>query len=226
MKRFFICLDIHPMWTWHNSIPHLHRWFLSSSSLSPHLCNRGVGVLMTKSPLTVFCFCPSLPRGDRCQYHADPLSIVLDFDVSPFVDINRNDRRICRLLDPILFNDEVLMIDHPSNSISSSTTITERRRNWSVISFILVRQLFFTTDVEDSSIALWIYPLDFSHPPVSRLAEVLRFDRSAPHQSRCSSNRCPLSAQCHRQMNNRSEYICLCRRVLQGYESLYPSRTL
>jgi hypothetical protein len=27
--RFFICIDIHPMWTLQNSIHNLHRWFLS-----------------------------------------------------------------------------------------------------------------------------------------------------------------------------------------------------
>ena len=73
-------------------------------------------------------------------------------------------------------------------------------------------------DQRPALLALWKYPLDFDHLPVSRLAKVLQFTSSSPDRSNpCSSNPCRHpNAQCQQLMNNESQYICLCRANFRG----------
>ena len=69
---------------------------------------------------------------------------------------------------------------------------------------------------QPSMIAVWKYPLVFAHLPVSRLSKVLRFSRSVLGRNPYSSQPCHPNAQCHQLMNNRSEYICLCKTNFTG----------
>ena len=169
----------------------------------------------------------------------------LDLSLSSSIQVNRHDRRILlQLLVIFLFNDDqVLILDqfrlHPSVEFDSllnnrkkkrklishfvyprsSTFLHQRRQRFFNRSSLLSRSSFsirvelYQTRLNErpSIIAIWKYPLPFSHLPVSRLSKVLRFDQSSPHRSPCHSNE-----QCHQLMNNRSEYICLCRDNFTG----------
>ena len=53
----------------------------NDSSLSAYSCNRGVGVLL-RNISTVLCYCPPQYCGDRCQFHSDRLSGVLQSNFS------------------------------------------------------------------------------------------------------------------------------------------------
>ena len=115
----------------------------------------------------------------------------------------------------------------------SATFLHERRQTFFNRSSLLARSPFsirvelYQTRLDErpSMIAIWKYPLSFTHLPVSRLAKILRFDRSSPHRSPCLANPCHPNEQCRQLMNNRSGHICLCREncseqdeeCLQGY---------
>ena len=58
---------------------------LSSSSLSPYWCNRGLGVLLKNH--SIVCFCPPQYYGEKCQYHADRLSVLLRLNLRPVLNI-------------------------------------------------------------------------------------------------------------------------------------------
>ena len=222
---------------------------ISNSSLSPYWCNRGLGILLTSNHSTIACFCPPQYYGEKCEYHADRLSVVLHADLSQLIPIDRNDPKILfKLVVLFLSNDAVLMLDqfhlHPSNEINSlrnnkrkklishflyprsSNSLLERRERFFNRSSLLTLQPFsirielYQTRINErpSFIALWKYPLDFSHLPVSRLAKVLHFFPSNDHHlNPCSSHPCHHpNEECHQLMNKRSEYICLCKSNFTG----------
>ena len=74
----------------------------SSSSFSPYWCNRGLGVLSAKNAAIV-CFCPPQYYGEKCEYHADRLSVVLQLNLSQSISTwNDNSLRVLKLL--VLFS--------------------------------------------------------------------------------------------------------------------------
>ena len=214
-------------------------WNLSSSSLSPYWCNRGLGVLTKNDSLT--CFCPPQYYGEKCQYHADRLSVLLHLNLSQCIYFSTSDSRILlKLVVLLLFNDEVLTRDqfhlHPalesrtlkvithfvySHSFSSRQQRRERFFNRSSLlashPYSIRMELYRTRHEEQPSlIAVWKYPVDFDHLPVSRLAKILHFPESLSQRNPCSSQPCHRNEQCQQLMNNHSQYICLCKTNLSG----------
>ena len=223
----------------------------SIPSLSPYVCNRGLGVL-GKNHRSVICFCPPQYYGEKCQYHADRVSVVLHLDLSQSIFAQqKSPTDLLKLLVLFLFNDDqVLMLDqfhlHPSIELDSlldnnhkktklithflyprsSTFLQQRRERFFNRSDILHRQPFsirielYQTRMNErpSFIALWKYPLSFSHLPVSRLSQVLHFSPSANDQlNPCFSRPCRHpNEECHPLMNKRSEFICLCKTNFTG----------
>ena len=51
-----------------------------SSTLSAFSCNRGMGILFVDD--SVICFCPPQYFGEKCEYHNDRLSILLQLNLS------------------------------------------------------------------------------------------------------------------------------------------------
>ena len=225
-------------------------WNLSSSSLSAYGCNRGLGVLSTMTNDSLVCFCPPQYYGEKCQYHADRLSVLLHLNLSQSISFSTSDSRILlKLVVLFLFNDEVLMRDqfhfHPLSESRTSKMIThfvyshssssrEKRRerffNRSELltfrPYFIRMELYQTRRDETPSLAaVWKYPVDFDHLPVYRLAKVLRFTPSIYQKNPCSSQPCHRNEQCQPLMNNQSEYICLCRTSFVGENcSLEDSR--
>ena len=214
-----------------------------SNSSPPYWCNRGLGILSTRNHSTILCFCPPQYYGDKCEYHADRLSVVLHADLSQLTQIDRDDPTILlKLLVLFLFNDDqVLMFDqfhlHPSVKFDSflnkkksklithflyprsPTFLLNRRERFFNRSPFSIRIELYQTRINQSPsmLAVWKYPLDFAHLPVSRLSKVLRFNRSPLDQlNPCSSQPCGRNERCHQLMNNRSQFICLCTTNFTG----------
>ena len=81
----------------------------SSSSLSPYWCNRGLGVLISTKTDSINCFCPPQYFGDKCEYHADRLSVLLHLDLSQSTYADKNHPEILlKLVVLLVFNGEVL----------------------------------------------------------------------------------------------------------------------
>ena len=208
------------------------------SSLSPYWCNRGLGILLTMNHSSIVCFCPPQYYGDKCQFHRDRLSVVLHFDLSQFISSSsmENDRNdLFKLIVRFIFNGEVLMTDqfhlYSSVQINSLLDNNNQKKNKLITHFpyphsspfrqqrherffnrspFSIRIELYQTRLNEqpSIMAVWKYPLPFAHLPVSRLAKVLHF---SPSPSPCSSQPCHRNEECHPLMNNRSEYICLCK---------------
>ena len=208
---------------------------ISSPSLLPYWCNRGLGVLLSND--SIVCFCPPQYYGEKCEYHADRLSVLLHLNLSRSISIDRNDRRIVlKLLVLCVFNNQTWLSHQfhlrPSFESRTSKMIThfpyprsssflqQRRKQFlnrsSLLSFhpYSIRIELYLTRLKEPSlslIAVWKYPIFFDHLPVFRLAKVLHFDEPSTARDPCFPPPCHHNEQCQQLMNNRSQYICLCK---------------
>jgi hypothetical protein len=212
---------------------------ISSSTLSPYWCNRGLGVLAYNN--SIVCFCPPQYYGGKCEYHADRLSVVFRLDLSQSIFIDQNDQRILlKLVVLFFFNNQLLNIDqfhfHPSFELITPKIVThflcphsfssrqQRQERFFNRSSLLTSQpysirieLYQTLrDKQPSLLALWKYPIFFDNLPVFRLVKVLHLIQSFHPINPCSSNPCDRNEQCQQLMNNKSQYICLCKTNFKG----------
>ena len=215
------------------------------NSSSPYWCNRGLGILDITNHSVIRCFCPPHYFGEKCEFHPDRLSVLLQLDLSESIGIDQ--RILLKLVVLFLFNDDqVLMLDqfhlHPFVEFNSILNNNQKKKNKFLSHFVYPRswtflqqrrQRFFNRsslllespfsirielyqspiNERPSLIALWKYPLPFSHLPVSRLAKVLRF---SPSLNPCSTQPCRTNQQCQQLMNNKSQFICLCKTNFTG----------
>ena len=81
------------------------------SSVSPYWCNRGLGLLLRNH--SIVCFCPPQYYGEKCEYHADRLSVVLRLNLSHSTSSSgESDAMIpLKLVVLFLFNNQTLNID-------------------------------------------------------------------------------------------------------------------
>ena len=99
---------------------HLHSTFFSTgtsvdevldslSSLSPFWCNRGLGALLSNG--SIVCFCPPQYFGDKCQYQADRVSLLLSLDLSQSIyhRSNNDPATLLRVLLLFFFENQTLM---------------------------------------------------------------------------------------------------------------------
>ena len=69
-------------------------------------------------------------------------------------------------------------------------------------------------------IAIWQYPIEFDYLPVVRLAKVLCLTGSSDHPNSCLSSPCRHDREeCHPLINDRVNYICLCKPNFTGENS-------
>jgi hypothetical protein len=123
---------------------------LSSTSLSPYWCNRGLGVVSTNNHSVILCFCPPQYYDEKCEFHSDRLSVVLHLDLSESIEIDRNDRRILfQLVVLFLFNGDVLMIDQFQlhSSVEFDSLLNNRKKKTKLIShFVYPRSSTFLAE--------------------------------------------------------------------------------
>ena len=214
---------------------------LSSASLSPYWCNRGLGILLTKNA-SIVCLCPPHYSGEKCQYHTDRLSVLvtLNLSQSSYFLKGNHPKIVFKLLVLLLFNDEILLNNHFQFLPASQINLTLHQQQNNLISHFLYphslssfrRERFFNrssllhhrpfsirlelyrmehSDHPPSLMGIWKYPLHFDHLPVVRLAKVLHYTDSSTALNPCSSQPCQPNEQCHQLMSHRSQHICLCK---------------
>ena len=106
------------------SIPPPAVIFSNNSSMSPYWCNRGLGVLLRND--SVVCFCPPQYYGDKCEYHADRLSVVLRLNLPQSTYTSgSNSFNPLKLLVLFLLNNQTLNINQ-FYLHTSSDTITQK----------------------------------------------------------------------------------------------------
>jgi hypothetical protein len=81
----------------------------SLSTLSPYWCNRSLGVLTSRKNDSIRCFSPPQYYGQKCEYHADRLSVVLQLDLNQFTyDKGYHPEVLLKLVVLFVFKAEVL----------------------------------------------------------------------------------------------------------------------
>ena len=211
-----------------------------AASLTPYMCNRGIGILSTND--SIVCFCPPQYFGPYCEYHADRLLLLLHLNLSQSIYTHQTDPSlVIKLLVLFLFHDgdddQVLMTHefHVRPALEVSTIkkkmVTfpysqssrfrqhrqDRYKNRSDIIYsqsysirIEAYEMIETTRL--SLMAVWQYSIMFDYLPVFRFAKVLHWiDLDQWNNNPCSSQPCPLNSQCHRLMNDRQRFVCLCK---------------
>ena len=210
-------------------------------------CNRGVGVKLYNG--SSVCFCPPQYYGDKCQYHSDRILVLLHLDLSQSIYTIKTDvQHILKILVVFLFNDEVIanQIFHvrPSTDMivyvkkflhfpysRARQSLQYKRQRYFNRSKIIhehpfsVRiEIYERKDTGEPELYLvWQYPIYFDYLPVFRLAKVLRLTIPDPSSDPCSSNPCNQNQDCRQLQNNKSNYICLCKRNFTGPDCLEPN---
>ena len=208
---------------------------LSSSDVFPS-CNRGLSVFSSNGSL--ICFCPPQYYGEKCQFHADRLLIVLHLNLSRSLYTLESEQTIVlKLLVLLIFANQTL-ITHEFH-IRPALEINEFKKKFVHLSysrsamfreqrilrshpesylFFLRIEAYRTNEVEGLSLlTVWQYPLRFSHLPVDRFAQVLHLTRLTNISNPCSSDPCRGEhEECRQLMNQPSEYLCLCRTNFTG----------
>ena len=207
----------------------------SSSFFSPCWCNRGLGILSPTD--SIACFCRPTDCGDRCQFHADRLSVLLHLTLSQSNDRWKSDWTVVlKLLILLFFDNERLMSEefHLHTSVTRTTRTNfpthlphlhslsfreQRRERFFNRSDLLLRQrdairIELDQTRRDEQPAL----LTIGKDPISRFARVLHWNSSLDHRDPCSTDPCSHpNEECHPLMNNRSQFLCLCNgRCLRG----------
>ena len=211
-----------------------------AASLTPYVCNRGIGILSSND--SIVCFCPPQYFGPHCEYHADRLLLLLHLNFSHSNYAHQTDPSlVIKLLVLFLFHDgdddQILMSQEfhvrPAleMSIIKKKMVTlpysrsfrfrqhrqDRYRNRSDIIHshpyaIRIEAYEMSMKTKSFLIAVWQYPIIFDYLPVFRFAKVLNLtdlNRWSPNP--CSSQSCPPNSQCHRLMNDRHRFVCLCK---------------
>ena len=209
------------------------------STLTAYVCNRGIGILSFND--SIVCFCPPQYYGPYCEYHADRLLLLLHLNLSQSIYNHQTDPSIViKLLVLFLFDDEddQVLMSHEFHvrpalemSIINKKMVTfpysrsprfrqHRRDRYGNRSDIIhshpyaIRIQAYHMSLKDRSflMAVWQYPIIFDYLPVFRFAKVLHLtdmDRWSPNP--CSRQPCPPNSQCHRLMNDRVGFVCLCK---------------
>ena len=208
---------------------------------SPFVCNRGVGILVTDE--FIVCFCPPQYYGNKCQFHADRLSILLHLNLSQSIYTSQTDPVIViKLLVLFFFQHQVLATkEFHVRPTSEIFTFTKKR-----VHFLYSRSSHFRqhrmqrylnrSNVIDTQpyslrieayeakngfsspalIGVWQYPVAFDYLPVHRFSKILHLTRSTRDSNPCSTDPCPVNALCQPLLNDNSRYICLCQSNYTG----------
>lgn len=79
-----------------------------SDSLVSYVCNRGIGIRMYNG--SIICLCPPQYDGEKCQFHSDRISIILQLNFSHSIFEGSNDPKIIlKLLVLFLFENQTLI---------------------------------------------------------------------------------------------------------------------
>ena len=200
-------------------------------------CNRGVGV---ETPNGSFaCFCPPQYYGDKCEYHSDRILVLLHLNLSQSIYTQNSDiNLVLKMVVLFLFENEVITnyifhgrvvneflnytkkLTHFLYSRSERFLQYKRQRYFNRSKIINEHPFSVRIEIyqrkengEPAFLAVWQYPIYFDYLPVFRLAKVLRFTRQS---TQCLNHSCNRNQTCHRLVNDRSKFLCLCKSNFTG----------
>ena len=191
-------------------------------------CNRGVGIEIFNG--SIACFCPPQYYGDKCQYHADRITIRFHLDLSQSIYTPESDIQIVVKIVILFLYRKNIIISHVFHvrvaseyfiytkkvvSLLYSRTLRSNTLNDHLYSIRIEMYERVESD-EPVFIAVWQYSLDFHYLPVNRFAKVIRMIKISKEISPCSSNPCNSNQDCQPLMNDPSKYICLCKGNFTG----------
>ncbi|CAF1296853.1 unnamed protein product, partial [Adineta ricciae] len=202
----------------------------------PYWCNRGIGMLMSNN--SIVCFCPPQYHGDQCQYHTDRISVILHLNFTQSIYVTSIDRTILiKVLIIFLFENQVLNIDEfhvrPVVEMNvykkrqmyfyysrSPELIKHKQKRYFNRSNIInehpysirieAYQLKFNR--KPKRFAVWQYSIYFDFLPVYRFVKVLHLTKPNP----CKDHSCNSNQECFQLLNQKSQYICLCKSNYSG----------
>ena len=217
----------------------------STSSLVPYWCNRGLGMLMSNGSIVCFCPPPYFGDKCQNQTDRLSVLLSLDLSQSIYQS-NSDSATLLKLLVLFLFNNQTLMTHQFHIRPTLETAFNRNNNDKMVAHFRYpqsstfrehrLRRLGNRSDLinihpysirieiyatqrlkQPSLIAMWRYPIEFDYLPVFRLAKVLRLTGSSAHPNPCSSSSChPDHEECHPLINDRLNYVCLCKPNFTG----------
>ena len=202
--------------------------------ISAYQCNRGIGVLLINN-LTI-CFCPPQYYGDRCQYHNDRLSVVIQLNLSQSNYASSSDPSLVLKLVLLFFHHNQTLMAHEVHVrpgiqtktfekqmtylvYSHSSIVQKQRRDRYLDRFNILNRHSYSLQIDlyqlrgsarPALIAVWRYYIHFDYLPVFRFFKVLHLKQVSVSHNPCSSNPCHSNAECRPLMNDPSKYICLC----------------
>jgi hypothetical protein len=211
-------------------------------------CNRGIGVRLFNGSFA--CFCSLQYYGDKCQFHTDRITILLHLNLSQSIyTINTDINIVLKMVVLLFFKNETITnhifhvrpvsdlfinakkIIHFPYSRSSRFLQHKAQRYFNQSN--IVNDHPYSVRIEayerkDSGepvlIAVWQYPIYFDYLPVFRFAKVLRLTKPNMQQNPCSSNPCNQNQDCQQLINDKFNYICLCKSNFTGENCLIEDR--
>ncbi|CAF1429744.1 unnamed protein product [Rotaria magnacalcarata] len=204
-------------------------------SSTPYWCNRGVGVQIQNG--STVCFCSPHYYGDKCQFHNDRVTVILHLKFSQPENTGHSDSmNLLKILVLFLLQNQIL----DSHELHVRPTFETNVLNKKIVQLLYSRSPEFLryrkarylnrsaitnehpysvrieayerqVDGDLSLFGVWRYQLYFDYLPVFRLAKVLRFTKTTRDQSPCSSNPCNPNQLCQQLLNEKSQYVCLCK---------------
>ncbi|CAF4037537.1 unnamed protein product, partial [Rotaria sp. Silwood2] len=212
----------------------------TTSSFIAYWCNRGVGIEMYNN--SIACFCPPQYYGDKCQFHADRIILLLHLNLSqPIYTVDSEIQIVLKMVVLFLFKNEIIMnhlfhvrpvaeifvytkkMIHFLYSRSSQSLQHKRERYFNQSNIInhhpysIRIEMYERKDTgEPELMAVWQYPVYFDYLPVFHLAKVLRLTKLNLNKNTCSSNPCNQNQQCQQLLNEKYKYICLCKSNFGG----------
>ena len=213
-------------------------------------CNRGIGV-WSANRSSVFCFCSPHYYGDKCQYHADRLIVLLHVNLSKSIYSTRTDPTILLKFNVfLLFHNQTLrrhefevrpafelhtvkkrMIYFPySHTNNSHAQRQQRLQNRSDLlssqPYSVRIEAHETNFVKRPAlVAVWQYSVEFDYLPVYRIARILHWPRFNHLRNPCLSDPCRPNGQCQQVMNDPTNYVCVCKTNFTGRQCLEKAET-
>ncbi|UJR18322.1 hypothetical protein I4U23_005224 [Adineta vaga] len=199
-------------------------------------CNRGIGVYFHNR--SIICFCPPQYYGDKCQYHSDRISLLFHLNLSESIYSMTNDiNLVFKIVILFMFKNEILTnYFFHARVVSELLTYSKKFAHYlyshskQFLQYKFERYLNYSNDYPPYSIriemyeksdfdqpklfAVWKYPIYFDYLPVLRLTKILRFPKQEDNP--CSSNPCHQNQVCQAILNEKSQYICLCKANFTG----------
>ena len=205
-------------------------------------CHRGVAIVYRPNQ-SIVCFCPDQYYGDRCSFHSDRISLLLQWNFSSSIysnDIDSSVQLRCWIF--FMFDEEILSFRsiylHP---IVEKTRLkkffftfvyprtfrfVQNRFKQNLSRFIVENQQNFSIRIEIYEIRpmrkvrliyLWIYRIFFDFLPNFRLSKILRLKIVRSNENPCSISSCSNPNEfCQPILNENHRFVCLCREGFYG----------